>query len=107
MLELLPNSICIYKVQLRGGINEARLQLQQGGAGPALLPSRQDDSAVKSPGSKFSEEPWLRVPLPGSCLQSRGGFSLKIMPQILASDSGDSKSHRIPQVCDHCRITQG
>ncbi|KAG5205778.1 hypothetical protein MJT46_008826 [Ovis ammon polii x Ovis aries] len=63
-----------------------------------LSPDFLNDSAVKSPGSKFSEEPWLRVPLPGSCLQSRGGFSLKIMPQILASDSGDSKSHRIPQL---------
>lgn len=105
MLELLPNAICIYKVQLRDGINETRLQLQQGGVGPALLPSRQDDSAMESPVSKFSEEPWLCVPLPGSCLQSRGGFSFKIMPQILASDSEDSKLHRIPQVCDHCRIT--
>ena len=30
MLELLPKSICIYKVQLRDGINEVHLQLQQG-----------------------------------------------------------------------------
>ncbi|MXQ96952.1 hypothetical protein E5288_WYG017903 [Bos mutus] len=32
-----------------------------------------------------------------SCLKNRGGFSLEIMPQILASDSVDSKLRRIPQ----------
>ena len=75
------------------------------GADPAVLPSHQNDSSVQTSIGEVSEKPCLCVPLPGSCLENRGGFSLEILPQILASDSVDSKLHRIPRVCNHCRIT--